>query len=145
MFRKLMNQPLPPKWPIWILNRICSYHQLEILYGDVIEIFQKRARKGGLVKAKILFIIDAFSLIRPFAMKRPNKSKTAINLSTLFNLKLSLRNVYRNKLFAGINFLGLGVGFYTSLMIAQYTMFEMGFDKFHSNYENTFSAGPIRP
>lgn len=53
-------------------------------------------------------------------------------------LKVAVRNLVRNRTFSLINILGLAVGMGVCLLIYQYIHFEMSFDKFHSNADNTY-------
>lgn len=52
--------------------------------------------------------------------------------------KIALRNLSKNKLHTGINLIGLSLGLGVSILIFFFVQFELNFDKFHSNAENTF-------
>ncbi len=130
----------PPKWPFRILKLICRDDMIEILYGDVIEIYQSRAKKRGRRIANVLFVIDVLSLIKPFAMKQPYRVNRATGALTLFKsyFKLSFRNFLRNRMSSGINLFGLIIGLFVPLMIAQYALFELRYDQFHTNYDQIY-------
>ncbi len=51
---------------------------------------------------------------------------------------IMIRTILRKRLFTFINILGLTVGMISSLLIAQYVIFERSYDQFHSNAENIF-------
>lgn len=53
-------------------------------------------------------------------------------------LKIAYRNLSRNKIYTLINILGLAVGMGVCLLIYQYVHFEMSYDQFHSNAQNTY-------
>ena len=53
-------------------------------------------------------------------------------------LKIAFRNLLRNKLFSGLNILGLVIGMVACLLILQYVQFEMSYDSFHKNAENIY-------
>ena len=53
-------------------------------------------------------------------------------------LKVAVRNLSGNKVFSLINMLGLAVGMGVCLLIYQYIYFELSYDKFHTNAENTY-------
>lgn len=134
-----MKHPNPPKWPLWILKKVCSDHQLEILYGDAIEMFHKRVQSVGARKAKLLFLRDTISSIRHFSLKKRkylNVSSTASLYKNYF--QLIRRSFLRNKLSTSINFIGLVVGFFAALMIAQYAQYELSYDQFHQDHNKTF-------
>ena len=48
-------------------------------------------------------------------------------------LKVALRNIRRNKLFSGINILGLAVGMACSIFILLWVQHERSYDKIHKN------------
>ncbi len=48
-------------------------------------------------------------------------------------LKITYRNLSRNKLYAGINILGLAIGLAAAMMILLYTKDEVSYDRFHEN------------
>ena len=57
----------------------------------------------------------------------------------LYNyLKVAVRNLSGNKFFSIINVLGLAVGMGVCLLIYQYINFELSYDKFYSNAQNTY-------
>lgn len=53
-------------------------------------------------------------------------------------LKIAFRNLLRNKLFSGLNILGLVIGMVTCLLILQYVHFEKSYDSFHENAEHIY-------
>ncbi len=53
-------------------------------------------------------------------------------------LKLAFRSFSRNRLSSSINFLGLITGFFAALLIAQYAVYELNYDRFHENFEDTY-------
>lgn len=53
-------------------------------------------------------------------------------------LKVALRNIKRNKLFSGINILGLAVGMACSIFILLWVQHERSYDKFHKNGANIY-------
>ena len=54
------------------------------------------------------------------------------------NLKLILRKLKREKLYAFVNILGLTVGLTAFLLIALYVRDELSFDRFHKNHETMY-------
>ena len=47
------------------------------------------------------------------------------------NLKLALRNIFRNKLYTAINIVGLGVASAFCILVYLYVKNEQSFDSFH--------------
>ncbi len=58
-------------------------------------------------------------------------------------LAAALRNLARNRLYAGLNIIGLGVGFAAAILIALYVKHELTFERFLAGYEGIYrlSAG----
>jgi len=54
------------------------------------------------------------------------------------NLKLIIRKLRRERLYAFVNIIGLTVGLTAFLLIALYVRDEMSYDKFHKDYENIY-------
>jgi putative ABC transport system permease protein len=54
------------------------------------------------------------------------------------NLKLALRNIFRNKLYTAINIIGLSVASAFCILVYLYVKNEQSFDNFHQNGETLF-------
>lgn len=54
------------------------------------------------------------------------------------------RNLLRNKVFSGINILGLAIGMAACILIAQYIVFERSYDTFHKNYKSLYRLVNVR-
>ncbi|MEO1053349.1 MAG: ABC transporter permease [Bacteroidota bacterium] len=53
-------------------------------------------------------------------------------------LKITLRTVQRNKVYAGLNILGLALGMAASIFILQYVSYERSYDQFHSRSHDLY-------
>lgn len=53
-------------------------------------------------------------------------------------ITIAFRNILNNRIFAVINILGLAIGITASLIIFQYAVNELSFDKFNEDYEDIF-------
>src|SRR4249919_3283772 len=60
-----------------------------------------------------------------------------------YNLKLTLRNIWRHKTFSFINIVGLTVGVTCCLLIGLYAYIELSFDKFHSGHNNIYRINKV--
>ncbi|WP_231489837.1 ABC transporter permease [Pedobacter sp. Leaf170] len=56
------------------------------------------------------------------------------------NLKIALRNLWKNKISSLINVIGLAIGLAACLMLLLYVSYEWNFDKQARNYENVYMA-----
>ncbi|WP_128546003.1 ABC transporter permease [Larkinella soli] len=53
-------------------------------------------------------------------------------------LTIAFRNLWKNKVFALVNLLGLAVGITACLLILQYVSFELNFDRFHPDFDRIY-------
>src|SRR5690606_2378060 len=53
-------------------------------------------------------------------------------------LKLAWRNLVRNKIYSGINIVGLALGLACFIMIAMYVLDELSYDRFHEKAKNIY-------
>lgn len=61
------------------------------------------------------------------------------------NLKIALRNLWRNKSITLINVGGLAIALAAFILVMMYFSFETGFDKTNPNYKNIYVVGRIYP
>lgn len=61
------------------------------------------------------------------------------------NLKIALRNLWRNKSITSINVGGLAIALAAFILIIMYFTYEIGFDKASPNYKNIYIVGRIYP
>ena len=55
-------------------------------------------------------------------------------------LKIAFRNLLKNKLFAGLNLLGLALGIAVALLLLVFVKEELSFDRYHSNVAHIYRA-----
>jgi putative ABC transport system permease protein len=56
----------------------------------------------------------------------------------IYNIKIVLRNTFRNKVFSSINLFGLAIGLAASLFIVLWVWDELSFDRFYDNANNIY-------
>lgn len=61
------------------------------------------------------------------------------------NLKIALRNLWRNRSITAINVGGLAIALAAFILIIMYFSYETGFDKSNPNYKNIYVVGRIYP
>ncbi|RZL62326.1 MAG: ABC transporter permease, partial [Pedobacter sp.] len=61
------------------------------------------------------------------------------------NLKIALRNLWRNRGITAINIGGLAIALAAFILVALYFTYETGFDKTNPNYNNIYVVGRIYP
>ncbi len=133
------SQTSPPQWPLKLLGHFLKESYLEEIEGDMEERFYDNIERYHSRKARQLYVRDSFKLLRPALMKKVG-GDVRLNHYGMFKyyLKTGYRSLIRDKAYSVINILGLAVGMGACLMIAQYLFFEMSYDQFHNDYENTY-------
>lgn len=127
----------PPYWIDWLLDRLLSGDQAEIIKGDLDELYTYQVKRRGRKRANWIYLFDVLSLLRIKILAR-NKSKT-LNKMDLFkyNWKITWRVLARNKFTSLINVMGLAIGFASVLLAWIYINNERKFDQFIQNPEST--------
>lgn len=131
------NEYRPPKWPDVFLGWFCHEDQLEILRGDVYELYEERIQNTKKWKADFLFLIDILGLCRPFAFKKRHQNSNQIAMLKNY-LKITYRNFIKQKVYSTLNVSGLAIGIACSILILMYINDELSYDKFHSKSHRTY-------
>ncbi len=115
-----------------MIQWLCAEEHIEILLGDLYELFEYRVEAKGRVRARLLYIKDAFDMLRPFALKK-RKSKVKNNHIAMYKnyFKISFRNMRKHKVYSGINIAGLSVGIACFMLIFLYVQDELSYDRYH--------------
>ncbi len=136
----MSKQPhYPPRWADRMLEWLCSEEHLEILQGDLHELYEYRVEQKGKHLANLHYVKDAFDMLRPFALKKkrsPVKNNTFAMFKNYF--KISFRNMLRHKVYAGINITGLSVGIACFMLIFLYVQDELSYDRYHEHADDIY-------
>ena len=127
------DKPYPPKLALRFFRWYCHPKLHDYIEGDLLEVYAKRKTKSGKFKADVLFIKDVLLLCRPGIIGR-RKNNYAHNYTDMFrnNLKIALRNLWKNKPSTIINVLGLTTGITACLLIALFIQHELSYDTFQT-------------
>lgn len=133
----LMN---PPKHFFKFFRWFCAPEYFEELEGDLEENYQQNRRLHGEKYARKIYRKEVLMLFRPSVMKKLNLRINNNYSSALFKnyLKISLRNLYRHRLFSFINIFGLAVSMSVGLLIIAMVADLMKFDEFHQKKDRIF-------
>ena len=129
------SKPKLPRLPTWLLKRLLKDQFQEELLGDLEEMHAERISSGRWFPT-LYYWLDVIHLALGFSqlnMRRYHPG-TMIRHYTV----MALRNMKRNRIYSGINILSLGIGMAVTLFLAQHIQYELSYDQFHVNHENTY-------
>lgn len=136
--------PLPPRWATRLLHWLCAAHLVEEVEGDLDELFRQRVQSMGAREARLRYVRDVLSLMRPFAIQRKsNQYSSPFLLSPVMvrnYFKIALRNLVCNQAFSAINIMGLALGMACSLLIMLWVQDERSVDGFHVNGKQLYQV-----
>ena len=130
-----MEQRKVPKLGLKILSWCCSIDHLEMIQGDLEELYNERMRRGKLY-AVIFYYFDCFQLVVQFITK--GKSHYSSNYIAMFrnHLVFALRSMKKHLSYTLINLTGLTIGIACVIFIAQFLVFESSYDQAYKQSEN---------
>jgi predicted permease len=132
----------PPRWARRFLAWYCKPQLLEEVEGDLYELFQERVAAEGLRAARQKYAWDVVRYLRPHILRRqPAPFATPLYPDMLRSyFVISLRNLWRNRLYTALNVTGLAIGISACLVIYLIVHFELSFDAFHPDRERIYRA-----
>ena len=128
-----VNKERPPRLAEQFLHWFIREELLEEVEGDLLEKYQIKLEKATPWQAKLSYWYEVFNYLRPFAIR--NFHFIAPNLTFMFRnyLKITFRNLFRQRLHSAINILGLSVSLTVVFIMLIWVNDEWKMDKFHSN------------
>ncbi len=138
-----MNRP--PHLAQKMLLLFAGKANIEDIQGDLDEVYDNHRKANGKFKANLFYWGHSFSLIFSYGLK---KRKRNTSYSTYYTrnsfgmfrnyLKISLRNLRKQRTFTAINVLGLSIGMSIALLsVAMYVDLKK-FDTYHPNAEDIY-------
>ncbi len=124
----------PPRWPFRLLHYFLRPEYAEEIGGDLEERFQDDMERYYPAKARRLLIWEIIKLIRP-ALIRKVSGPARLNHFGMFknDFKTIFRIIRKEKLYTGINVVGLTAGLSVALLILAYVHFEFSYETHNSN------------
>ena len=128
----------PPVWANRLLEWFCDPSLLEDIQGDLHETFHYKCQTKNSRLASLQFIWLVIRSFRFGAIKinYPFKNSTFIMVNNY--LKIALRNIFKHKVYSAINVLGLALGIGATIIIILFARYELTYDQWHENSENTY-------
>lgn len=131
----------PPRVAAFLLKRLLDGNINHLALGDLEEQFHSIQKKHGLLYAHFYYWLQILPVLKNIISK--NLSGSIIMLKSY--IKTAFRYIFRKKLFAAINILGLTAGIACFILISIWAQDEMSFDKFHQNKDNLYLLTIIHP
>lgn len=129
----------PPQWAQRFIEWYCKPPLAEDLIGDLNEYFERNVESAGPLRAKLIYIIDAFKFFRAYTVRTPKLVNLVINWIMIGSyIKTSMRNVSRNKLFSTINVAGLAISMSVGLLLIAFVIDLRSYDRFHEDGERIY-------
>lgn len=130
--------PKPPRLAELFLEWYCKPEVLEILQGDLHELYYRRLDTLGLTKARLYYYRDVIDNCRPYAWGK-KKSSSPNSKDMFINYLISAwRNMYKRKQFSLINVMGLSIGMAACLLILQYVNHQKSYDNYHTDLDRLY-------
>jgi len=119
-----------------LLEWFCSIDHLDMVGGDLLELYYDRVDHKGKLSATLSFYRECFSLIYQFLTK--GKSEYYLNNMAMFKnyFLIGIRNLFKNKVYSFINIAGLALGIAGAILIYQYIVTEKAYDTQFPDYKN---------
>ena len=127
------EQAAPPKWINKILSSLIHSEYQEEILGDLKERFDLRVASKGVKKARLAYLREAISFIRPKTVSGGRYRRLLLTDMFFSNFKLSFRNIRKGGTFSTINIFGLVLGLSTFAIISLWIKAERAVDNFHEN------------
>ena len=127
-----MPQHHIPRFHQWLFRQLCKPELYSELAGDLEEAFEENKQAKGITQARQIYKKEVLKMLRPSVI-RPFRIFQQITSFDMFKnyLKLSFRNLWRDKEHSLVSIMGLAAGIVASVLIFQYVNFENSFDKQH--------------
>ncbi|CAD5252271.1 MULTISPECIES: ABC transporter permease [unclassified Imperialibacter] len=131
--------PEPPRWATCLLEWYCKPSLFEDLQGDLLEYIERNVESKGMVRAKLIYIVDVLKFFRLYTVQKPQTLKRMNQFYIFGNyVKTSVRSMARNRLFTTINVAGLAVSMSVGLLIIAFVSDLFSYDNFHENKDRTY-------
>ncbi|HMJ70605.1 MAG TPA: FtsX-like permease family protein [Cyclobacteriaceae bacterium] len=134
-----MTRPQPPKWITWLVERLTSHREAEVILGDMDEEYESRFASAGKFRADAGYAIDFVSLLMHRVLGNKKRTQRSSSFTMFSNyLKVALRQLARQRLHNFINITGLAVGLAVSFLISLFVVHEMSYDQFHTKGDRLY-------
>lgn len=132
------DRAMPPGPARWILLRFLMQDLVEEVCGDLEEKFYATQANSSLFAARRNYWYQVFNYLRPFAIRKLQSFR--LNEYGMYQnyLKISVRNLLKQKLYSVLNIGGLSIGLTCFIIIMLYVQHELSFDSFYKNTDRIY-------
>ncbi|NND32393.1 MAG: FtsX-like permease family protein, partial [Saprospiraceae bacterium] len=132
------KEPQPPKIAKQFLLWFIRDDLAEEVEGDLLEKYIICCEESSTLRANLIYWYQVTNYLRPFAIR--NFSFVQPNFSFMFRnyLKITFRNIKRQKLHSTINILGLSIALTAVFLMLLWVNDEQNIDKFHQNEDRLY-------
>ncbi len=132
------NRPQPPALALRLLKWFCKPYYLEIIEGDLFEIYERQLRHSR-GKAKMSFYWNTIRFFRLRYIKNVEDIRPKSSIGMLKNyFKVTIRNMRKQMAYTTFNLLGLSVGTAACLLIIVHLSAQLKYDKFVPEGEHVY-------
>ncbi|CAD5281449.1 MULTISPECIES: ABC transporter permease [unclassified Imperialibacter] len=133
MPNKHLHKGLATRW-LRFLRWFCPPNLYEGIEGDLLEQFEVDVETLGDIKARRRFKWNVLRFFRPGILMRNSFNRHLMNTGMFGNhLKVSYRQLTKNRAFTIVNVLGLSLGMSAAFLIYQYVGYEKSYESLHAN------------
>ncbi len=136
------NRTGGPRWADWLLEWFCSPYLLEEVQGDLHERFLRDVERLGVEKARQRYARNALGFVihrpgRPIMVwSQTPKPEPAAMLRNF--VKISLRNLWRNRRVSAISMAGLAIGLAGGITLFLLVTYLFSFDRYHAKADRSY-------
>lgn len=126
----------PPKFAAKLLNYLLAEEWKDEVIGDLEEQYEDNLDQKGKIRAGIIYWYETVKFLKPYLFS--NKTQNITIMLFLNYIRISYRNLVKNKMYSSVNILGLALGLSSVMLISLYLMYQLSFDQFYPNKERIF-------
>ena len=134
--RKKLKNRKPPFLSEWFIGQMSWYEDREIILENLREEYRDRLSTPGKKLARWWYRLHMLRSVLPFFAF---EIKWSINMFKNY-MKIALRNMNRQKIYALINIMGLAIGMACAMFILLWVRDEISYDRFHNNADRIYRA-----
>lgn len=134
-----MKSTKTPKWIDRFIKWYCHPMYIQEITGDMQEMYEKWKHESSSLLAILKYAWNAVLFMRIYN-SRFNVNFQELNHLTMIQhaIKLSLRNIRKNKVYSLGNILGLAIGICVSLVIYLHVRQELSYEKAYAKHDRIF-------